>query len=116
VRNGADKLSTLQPLTREQAQAIADVLIASDELYSWGIYDDLRERFPDVDWISLCEPDAADPRKRIPPKPFIGPRWPNENARLLDRALADLASGYAYWSQQPTLMGQQIAGTLKPSA
>jgi hypothetical protein len=87
------------------------VLIACDELYSWGIYDDLRERFPDVDWISLCEPTAADPRERIPPKPkpFIGPRLPNENARLLDRALADLPSGYAYWSQQP-------AGTLKPNA
>lgn len=71
-------------LTREQAQAFADVIIGSDA-YSWSLYDDLAERFPGVDWISLCEPDAADPREKIPRPAFIGPRLPNESSRVMDR-------------------------------
>jgi hypothetical protein len=85
MRTGATALSTPQPLTREQAQAIADVIIGCDELCSWSIYDDLRARFPQVEWMSLCEPDAADPRERIPRPAFIGPRMPNEASRVMDR-------------------------------
>lgn len=70
-------------LTRGQAQAFADVLIRSD-VYGWSIYDDLAERFPGIDWIGLCEPNAADPRERSRPA-FIGPRLPDEAARVWDR-------------------------------
>jgi len=50
-------------LTAEQAQAVADV-IATVSDGRWGVYDELAARFPDTDWISLCEADAADPRPR----------------------------------------------------
>jgi hypothetical protein len=103
-----------QPLTIEQAQAIADVVIANNE-GSWGIYDDLDSRFPDVDWISLCEPNAADPRERIPRPAFIGPQLPNEASRVMDRQLAEMVSGYAYWSRQPSILGQAIAENIKNS-
>jgi hypothetical protein len=99
-------------LTREQAQAFADVLIASDEIYSWSIYDDMAERFPNVDWISLCEPDAADPRERVRRPAFIGPRLPNEASRVMVRQMAEMISGYAHWSRQPSILGQAIAASI----
>jgi hypothetical protein len=91
-----------QPLTIEQAQAIADVVIANNE-GSWGIYDDLDRRFPGTDWISLCEPNGADPRPRIPRQPFIGPRLPNEGMRVMDRALKEHLAACEREMTQPSM-------------
>ena len=77
-----------EPLTREQAQAVADILsLHADEYFD--LVEAAMDRFPDVDWESLCLPDWADPRERIPPKPFIGPRLPDETARRMDRMIRE---------------------------
>jgi hypothetical protein len=75
-----------EPLTKAQAQAVADIIAPyADEYYE--LIEKAKELFPGVEWASLCLPDWADPRERIPPKLFIGPRLPHESRRLMDRAI-----------------------------
>jgi hypothetical protein len=90
-------------LTPAQAQAFADVIIKSD-IYDWGLYDDLAERFPGIDWVSLCEPDAADSRERVPRPAFIGPKLPNEGTRVMDRNIKEHIGACEREFDQPALL------------
>jgi hypothetical protein len=95
----------MRELSREQAQAIADVLSCVD-LYSWNIYDELGARFPDVEWISLCEPDAADPREPIPRPAFIGPKLANEASRVMDRNIKEHIAAVDLELSKPSILMQ----------
>jgi hypothetical protein len=98
----------MEPLSKAQAQAIADVVIASDA-YSWSIYDDLTERFPGVDWVSLCEAGAADPRPLVPRQAFIGPRLPNEASRVMDRNIKEYVAACERDLAKPSLLFQRLS-------
>lgn len=102
-------MSTPQPLTREQAQAIADVVIANHDIYSWSIYDELSARFPDVDWVSLCAPNAADPRERSSSPAFIGPKLPNEASRVMDRRIKEYIAAVTTELSKPALLTRRLA-------
>ena len=56
----------MKPLDKEQIQALADLLIATDD-DTWSVADLAKEHFPGIDWDAQCIPIAADPRP-LPPR------------------------------------------------
>lgn len=91
-------------LTREQAQAVADIVLTCDDShYLWDFVEKAKELFPGHEWQTLMDEDC-DPRPRIPPKPFIGPQLPNEAMRRMDRMLSEYAATTHEALSRPALL------------
>lgn len=62
----------MDELTHAQAQAIADVLRTVDngcDQCIWSAAEEMKARFPAIDWYSLCFDYVADPRSLLPKEP-----------------------------------------------